>query len=839
MREYDRNVCRTLTRTLIGDTHQQLSGRSALPQTFLLWVSHEATFASVIDNLPRPHDVSRYRLRTLGTLGLSGPSDRQVLGARRHHRRRLALLSVLAAARDDGRSRDQLLALFWPESTEARARHSLDQLLYAVRSSVSEEVFDGVNPVRLNEECVSSDVGIFLTALDRGDAAGAATEYRGPFLDGFHLDDSPEFERWLELERGNLARRYSSALETLADNAEATGDQRLSVQWWRKLSEADPLSNHYAVGLMRALMRIGDHAAALQCAQRHEAVLARELGMSAGPEVAKLVAELRGASRAPPAGTSTTAAPHVPASPFTSAHEAAEPHDDRQHLRTTPIVQPRAWRTAYIRRAFYAIGIPLVLAAMAAMLSHSRSPREQKSATDERTLAILPLANVSGAPQDMPFADGLSEELIAVLSNVPRIRVIARTSAFAFRNSGLDLRRIADSLGVSYILEGSVQRLGTRLHVQVRLIDAREGVTRWSETYDRELRDVFAMQSDIAAGVARALSLQLGVTTLAHARRGPTSNVAAYELYLRGSDPSLTRSDSTVRAAIGYFEQATALDPRYAAAYAGLARMQLRLANGNDTTMPRRERLRLGEAAALTAVALDDSLAEAHAALGEVKRNSYDFESTEAELTRAVRLEPRTARFHEFLVQLYVWMDRPADALAEARRAVELDPLSPTANAELAHALLANGRCDEALARLAPLRLLRPPLLRANSIAAHCYASKGMWPEAIAEVRQSATTAGPRGKSLLGFLLARAGRTTEAQQVIASLRERSGRRGDVAGEIAIVYAGLGDKEQTWAWLEQARETHTLVLDDLSLVLDRLRPDPRVDLFRRQLGLLRR
>src|SRR4051812_33476808 len=155
----------------------------------------------------RAHGAAPYHLRTLGTLGLSGPNVRQVLGARGHHRRRLALLSVLAAAGENGRSRDRLLSLFWPESTERRARHSLDQLLYAIRSSVGDDVFTGVNPVRLNPAVVSTDVGIFVAATDSGDAARAVLEYRGAFLDGFHLGDSPDFEQWLEAERAGLANR--------------------------------------------------------------------------------------------------------------------------------------------------------------------------------------------------------------------------------------------------------------------------------------------------------------------------------------------------------------------------------------------------------------------------------------------------------------------------------------------------------------------------------------------------------------------------------------------------------------------------------------------------------
>ena len=159
------------------------------------------------------------------------------------------------------------------------------------------------------------------------------------------------------------------------------------------------------------------------------------------------------------------------------------------------------------------------------------------SALTEPSIAVLPFANVSGDQQDAAFVDGLSEELIAVLANIGNLRVIGRTSAFAFKNSDLGARRIADSLGVSNLLEGGVQKVGSQLRVQVRLVDARDGSTRWSETYDRELKDIFSVQSEIAGAVARELDLRLGESTLARIKRGSTRNIAAYELYLRGNDP--------------------------------------------------------------------------------------------------------------------------------------------------------------------------------------------------------------------------------------------------------------------------------------------------------------
>ncbi len=756
----------------------------------------------VTDTSEKPPSGHRHRLRTFGTLALVGPEDDAILRKHGQQRRRLALLAVLAAAGERGRSRDQLLLLFWPDVTQSRARHSLEQLLYEVRNSVGGAVFVGVNPLRLTPDVVSSDVGEFKNALERDDLEAAVEGYQGPFLDGFYLSDAPEFEQWVDAERARLGRSYAGALERLAQGAEAARDHEAAVRWWRKLTDADPVSSMNATGLIRALMNAGDHAAALQYAEHYEAVVAQELGTSVGPAVTDLVAEVRAKTTTPPGAgfksplLTTRPKPHAAPMPMPVAvPTGATPVDQRQPRRS-----PR-------RAAPYVIAA-LVIFAMVATFTWRRASEGDRTppAGAAPSIAVLPLANLSGDQRDAALVDGLGEELIAVLAKIRNLRVIARTSSFAFKNSDAGVRRIADSLGVSNLLEGGVQKVGSQLRVQVRLVDARDGSTRWSETYNRELKDIFSVQSDIASAVAHELDLRLSETTLGRIKRGSTRNIAAYELYLRGNDPVLTRSDSGARAGLEYFRQAVALDPNYAAAYAGLARMHMRVGSDNDAELSRRDRLALAGQAALEAVALDDSLGDAHAALSLVRSNDYDLASAETEMKRAVALEPTDARLREWLVQLYVWTERPAEALAAARRALELDPLSPAVNAELARALLANDRCDEALAQLEKLRSLRPPLLRARSVATQCYARKQMWPEAITEMQRISVNSGPRGQALLGYLLARGGRRDEARRLLSALRDRSSRINGGAFEVATVYAGLGENDQAFMWLDRAVDT---------------------------------
>ena len=291
-----------------------------------------------------------------------------------------------------------------------------------------------------------------------------------------------------------------------------------------------------------------------------------------------------------------------------------------------------------------------------------------------------------------------------------------------------------------------------------------------------------------------------------------TQSIAAYEHYLRSMDQPLVRTDSGARIALEHVQQAIALDTGYAAAYARLARLQLRIANGNDPEMSRRDRLALAEQAALKAVALDDSSGESHAALGKIMKYLNRRPLAVAELRRAVALDPSNAESLGALAELLVEVGYPEEALVQARRAREQDPLSPIATSEVAHALLANNRCDEALAELAKLRSLNPPLNRTIDIAAQCYARKKMWPQAIAEVERIIPTGGNRARAMMGYYLGRAGRKAEARNILDDLIRRSREINGNAYNVAMVYAGLEDRDQAIEWLERS-------VDDLSFIAD--------------------
>jgi tetratricopeptide (TPR) repeat protein len=287
--------------------------------------------------------------------------------------------------------------------------------------------------------------------------------------------------------------------------------------------------------------------------------------------------------------------------------------------------------------------------------------------------------------------------------------------------------------------------------------------------------------------------------------------VAAHELYLRGNDPALLRNDSGVQLRLHYFLQAVALDSTYGLAYSGLAVTYLRLTLADKSGFSARELQARAETAAARGVALDDTVAETHVALGWVRMRGHDFAAAEDEFRQAIALDPNAAGVHEYLAGLYIVTGRAGEGLAEARRALALDPLSANAIADVAHALVFNDRCDEALAQLEKVASVRPPLLRAAAVAAECYAEQHRWAKALA-VLQPLTNRDPILLALSGYILARAGQREQALQVEAALVERWRERHEGAEHVAEVYAGLGDLDRAFAWLDRA-------LDDGSLVVN--------------------
>ena len=615
-------------------------------------------------------------LRVFGGLALSGPGG-PILG-RGSQRRRLALLAILAHARGRPVSRDKIIALLWPETRAERARHLLADSIYVLRRQLGDDVvFTIGDDVALNPERVSSDVEAFHRALEDRNPAGAVERYSagGAFLDGIHLRNAPEFERWVESTRSHLAGEYAAAVEDLAKEAASRGDRESAIGWWRRLAETSPLSSRVALGLMQALADADDVAGALDFARLHERVVRAELEASPDPMVVAFAEQLRLAA-------------------------------------TIASKRP--------------IGAP-------SPATHPQSPPSRSHRALAYGLAVLALTGLA--------------------------------------------------LGGMWFRRGQVPHPGPLVRHQPR-------------------------------------------------------DIAAYELYVRGRDPALNRSDSGARLGLQYFRGAIAADSTYAPAYAGLAFMYGVLGMTATSANTRRQLFARGEEAALKAIALDDSLAEAHTNLGFVRTvGLIDFESAETELKHALVLDPNDPRPHEYLTHLYLWNGRAPEALAEARRELDTDPLSASARAQIADALYMNGHCDDALAQLRLLAGIRPPLRRAAFTAGLCYLEKGMWREALAEFDREEVR-GPRALGWRGYTLARSGQRDQARRILRELLARQQRTSGGAFAIAVLYTGLGDVDQAFPWLERAVGERSLWPEIMGPTLEFLRSDSRFERVRRHLGLVK-
>ena len=308
-----------------------------------------------------------------------------------------------------------------------------------------------------------------------------------------------------------------------------------------------------------------------------------------------------------------------------------------------------------------------------------------------------------------------------------------------------------------------------------------------------------------------------------------TMNIAAYEAYLRGNDPAMNRSPAAAAQSLEHFQNAVALDPSYAAAWVGVAKLSMRVAFDDSDNAD--ELYEQAAEAANNAVALDPSNAEAYAVTGLLHMRNFDLIAAEASLKTALSLDPARGQVREWLVTLHLWMGKLEQALAEATRATQLNPLSPSATAELARALAANGRCDDALHRLESISHIDPPLLRVPFIVAHCHEQDGRWQSAVDSIVESNTHSGPLGQAMWGYVLARSGQHEEARRVLDDLHASwQAGEGD-AFPVAMLYAGLGDSDQLFAWLERSIQDRSFIASPdqftmLQPVLDALRGDPR-------------
>jgi serine/threonine protein kinase/tetratricopeptide (TPR) repeat protein len=420
------------------------------------------------------------------------------------------------------------------------------------------------------------------------------------------------------------------------------------------------------------------------------------------------------------------------------------------------------------------------------------------------SIAVLPFLNLSADPDNEFFADGITDDVIAQLSKIRSIKVISRTSVMPFKQRERNLREIGATLQVSTVLEGSVRRSGNRVRIVAQLIDVDTDRHLWSDTYDRELTDIFAIQSDVALQIAAALEAELSPEERKRIRKEPTADVQAYQLYLLGKHCLNRWTQEGVEQGIEYLERAVERDPGYALAYTEMALAYTLLGVGIAGALPPSEAYPRARATAAKALELDSGLAEAHAMLGFLRFVcDYDWAGAEQDLRRAIELNPNSGTAYDTLGLMLAAMERYDEAMEAQIRAHELDPLAH--RLDRATTCLRAGRYSEALDIALRVNELDPHFALARATLGWAYLYTGSPEQGLAELRKAVALAPDSTMFLaqLGQFLAQMGKTEPAREVLRQLNQLSQQRYVSPYHVAYVHAGLGEDEQAMDWLERA------------------------------------
>jgi adenylate cyclase len=498
-----------------------------------------------------------------------------------------------------------------------------------------------------------------------------------------------------------------------------------------------------------------------------------------------------------------------------------------------PTWSPRKFATFVVAVAVIAAG----LLAYNVFRTKPAAPLTTAAPTNNKSIAVLPFVNMSADKNDEYLSDGVSEELITALSKITGLQVKARTSSFAFKGKNEDIQKIGELLHVSHLLEGSVAKAGNKLRITAQLIQASDGNHEWSDTYDRDMQDIFAVRSEVAQQVADTLKVRLLGEDKRKIDKKPTENLEAYNLYRQGRFYADKLSEEGMTKAVPLFQQAIEKDPRFALAYAGMADNYVIAA---DAIIPPREAFSKAKEAALKAIELDDSLAEAHASLGLVHYHyDWDWPAAEQELKRAISLNPQSAQSYTLYTHYLAGMGRYDEAKKYGARALDLDPLSVSAHWFLGWGAIYAGRSDEAIGFFSKALDLDPNNPWTRWFLGRAYLLSGNSSRAIEEMETGLRFGpdDPLGLGFTGYVYAVTGRRADALKILQRLDELQKRRFISTISRVYVYAGLGDKEKAFEWLEKAYQerSDSLAWFRFDPESKSLQSDPRFAALMRKIG----
>jgi len=493
---------------------------------------------------------------------------------------------------------------------------------------------------------------------------------------------------------------------------------------------------------------------------------------------------------------------------------------------------PQHRRQLLARATILVVAALLIVAAILTLRSHRIETGVQRTAVvepEEHSIAVLPLVDLSESKDQEYLCDGMSEELLDSLAKIPGLRVAARTSAFSFKGKNVGISAIANQLGVANVIEGSLRRNGNRIRVTAQLINARTGFHLWSDTIERELGDVFAVEDEITQAIVDALKVKLTDGAPVISVKG---DAEANDLYLQGLYFSNKSGEEGLRKALSFFQKALDRDPKFSRAWTGIARVWDYLA---DAYVKPLDAYPTAEAAAKRALALDERDPVAHCVLGFSKMVLYwDQEGMFKESKRALEVDPNSALAHDYFGNTFRGRGDLNRAIEEYRIAAGLDPLSPGVSDKLAEGYLIAGKLNDAIAEGKRTLELDPTYAYLDCTLANAYREKGLFDQAIALYQQGEqfTRAPSRG---LAITYARAGKRAEAEEVLARFLAQREKKYISAAAIGLIYGALGNKDAAFRWLDRAYDDHDAVLTTIAFYpgSQPLRDDPRfIDLVKR-------
>ncbi|MCX6234956.1 MAG: hypothetical protein NT175_09590 [Bacteroidetes bacterium] len=516
-------------------------------------------------------------------------------------------------------------------------------------------------------------------------------------------------------------------------------------------------------------------------------------------------------------------------------------------------VQHNIPRVSSGRKLYIGIAAAIIIAIILSvgyLLSHKK-PGIKKSLSDTEesvkkegefiwtnSIAVLPFTDLSPEKDQEYFCDGMSEELINVMTQIPELKVVARTSAFSFKGKEIDVRDIGEKLNVKTILEGSVRKSGNQLRISAQLIDVNNGYHLWSQTYNRELKDVFAIQDEIASAIITALKNRLLPEEKERIEKKQTENMEAYQLYLKGRFYWNKRNREGFERAIQYFNQAIEKDSSYAIAYAGLADVYITM--GGYFFMAPKESGDKAQVAARKALALDETLAESHTTLATIFKNDWDWTNAEKEFKRALELNPNYPTGHHWYGEFLVEMGRFNDGLSEIKKAQELDPLAPILYVVMAYFLAGMHRYDEGIQQIMKAFEIDQNFSTAHAVLGQLYLLKGKGGDAILEVRKAIELSDSSLEYIayLGYTYGLLGQKEEAKKILRKFEQLEKQQYISSYLIGALYLGIGEKDQAFVWFNRAIEKHDYGMLYLKIDpnFDPIRGDPRFVELMKKVGL---